>query len=53
MRNWMECLRSRKQPNADIEAGYSHAVAVSVAARALHSGRRVEFDPKRQRLASG
>jgi len=50
MRNWMECLRSRKQPNADIDAGYSHAVAVSMAVRALQSGKRVSFDPKRQRL---
>ena len=25
VRNWMECVRSRKKPNADIEAGYSHS----------------------------
>ena len=50
MLNWMECVRSRRRPNADIEAGYSHAVAVSMAARALHSGRRVEFDAKRRRI---
>ncbi len=28
MRNWMECVRSRKQPNASIEAGYSHSIAL-------------------------
>ncbi len=29
MRNWMECVRSRKKPNAHIEAGYSHSVALA------------------------
>src|SRR6202167_3978619 len=28
MRNWMESVRSRKTPNAPIEAGYSHSVAL-------------------------
>ena len=28
VRNWMECVRSRKTPNASIEAGYSHSVAL-------------------------
>src|SRR4030095_10831969 len=27
VRNWMECIRSRKQPNAPVEAGYSHSIA--------------------------
>ena len=27
MRNWMECIRSRKQPNAPVEAGYNHSIA--------------------------
>ena len=27
MRNWMECIRSRKEPKAPIEAGYNHSVA--------------------------
>src|SRR5690606_32465381 len=25
MRNWMECVRSRKQPNANVMAGYNHS----------------------------
>lgn len=44
MRNWMECIRSRQTPNADITAGYSHSVAVIMAIRALHSGRKTYFD---------
>ena len=48
MRNWMECVRSRKKNNADIQAGYQHAVANIMTAAALHSGRRVTFDDASQ-----
>jgi predicted dehydrogenase len=44
MRNWMECVRSRKKNNADIQAGYQHAVANIMTAAALHTGKRVTFD---------
>jgi predicted dehydrogenase len=44
MRNWMECVRSRKTPNASIEAGYSHSVAVCMTVAAMQTGRRVTFD---------
>jgi predicted dehydrogenase len=44
MRNFMECVRSRKKPNADIYAGYNHAVADCMTAAALLSGKRVTFD---------
>ena len=27
MRNWMECVRSRKATNADVRAGYNHSIA--------------------------
>ena len=32
MENWLECLRSRRRPNADIEFGYQHVVATVMAA---------------------
>ena len=31
VRNWMECVRSRNQPNAPVEAGYSHSIATIMA----------------------
>ena len=40
MRNWFECLRSRKQPNATVRHGYSHAVAVIMAARSYREGKK-------------
>jgi len=48
VRNWMDCVRSRKQPNAAIDAGYSHAVALCMTVAAMHSGRKVTFDDGKQ-----
>ncbi len=48
VRNWMECVRSRKKPNADIEAGYSHSVALCMTIAAIQTGRRVTFDDAKQ-----
>jgi predicted dehydrogenase len=53
VRNWMECVRSRKTPNADIEAGYSHSVALCMTIAALHTGQRVTFDDTRQDVVIG
>ncbi|MCL4844637.1 MAG: Gfo/Idh/MocA family oxidoreductase [Bryobacteraceae bacterium] len=43
--NWLQCIRSRETPRADIQAGFSHAVAGTMAAAALETGRRITFDP--------
>jgi predicted dehydrogenase len=53
MRNWMECVCSRAQPNAPIEAGYSHAVALIMANAALRTGQRTEFDRKKRQVLAG
>lgn len=53
MRNWMECVRSRKTPNADVEAGYSHSVALCMTIAALHTGQRVTFDDTKQDVIIG
>jgi hypothetical protein len=50
MRNWMECVRSRKQPNAPAEAGYSHSVACIMTTAAVRSGSRAIFDPIKQEI---
>jgi hypothetical protein len=51
--NWLECLRSRQTPNADIEAAYQHAVAVIMAVEAFDSGCRQVFDPKKRTMKNG
>jgi predicted dehydrogenase len=53
MRNWMECVRSRKTPNASIEAGYSHSIALCMCIAAMQTGQRVTFDDKTQKIMAG
>jgi len=50
VRNWMECIRSRKQPNAPVEAGYSHSIATIMTNAAAHTGAKVVFDEKTQNV---
>ncbi len=50
MQNFLECVRTRATPRADIEAGFSHAVACVMAGRAFDAGRRVGFDRARLEL---
>jgi predicted dehydrogenase len=53
MQNWLECLRSRKQPNAPIEAGYQHSIATIMANAAARTGERVTFDENSQEVMAG
>jgi len=53
MRNWMECVRSRKTPNAPIEAGYSHSVALCMNVAAIQTGEKITFDDKTQQVLAG
>lgn len=53
MRNWMECVRSRKQPNAPVEAGYSHSIATIMTNAAVRTGARATFDEDRQEVIAG
>jgi predicted dehydrogenase len=51
--NWLECLRSRAKPNADIEFGHQHVVATVMSATALETGRRQKWDPAKRELVAG
>ena len=53
MLNWMECVRSRKTPNASIEAGYSHSVALCMCIAAMKTGKKVTYDDARQLVLAG
>jgi len=50
MRDWMECIRSRKSTRAPIRAGYDHSVALCMTIAAMRTGRRVTFDDARQEV---
>jgi hypothetical protein len=53
VRNWMECVRSRKTPNGPIDAGYNHSIANIMTNAALRTGQRVTFNEKTQEVMSG
>lgn len=44
MKNWLECLRTRKAPNAPMQAGYAHAVAGIMADESFVRGKRMAYD---------
>ncbi|TKB97921.1 Gfo/Idh/MocA family protein [Pedobacter cryophilus] len=50
VRNWMECIRSRKQPNAPVEAGYYHSIANIMTNAAVRTGAKATFDVKTQEV---
>ena len=53
IKNWMDCVRSRKTPNAPIEAGYQHSIANIMANAAYKTGEKVTFDTKSQEVMAG
>ncbi len=53
MLNWMECVRSRKTPNAPVGAGYNHSIANIMTTAALRTGQFVTFDEKKQEVMAG
>lgn len=53
VRNWMECVRSRKKPNADVVAGYNHSIANIMCTACLRTGEKATFDEATQEVMAG
>ncbi len=53
MRNFMECVRSRKETNAPVEAGYAHSIACIMTNAAVRTGEKATFDEKKQEVMAG
>ncbi len=47
VRNFLDCVRSRKEPNATVEKGFQAALVVQLANRSLELRRRIEWNTKR------
>ena len=50
MRNWLECLRTRNQPNASVEQGLAQSAAVIMAARAQQEGKKLYWNPQAEEI---
>jgi predicted dehydrogenase len=53
MQNWLECIRSRKKPVADIQFGHQHVVTTVMAAKALETGQRQKYDASNRCIVAG
>jgi predicted dehydrogenase len=53
MKNWLECVRSRREPAASIDAGYRHSVACLMADESWVRGTRMTFDAGERRILPG
>ena len=53
MQNWLQCLRTRQQPNANVDAGYQHGVACILSDMAMVSGRRMVYDAEKREIIPG
>lgn len=49
-REWLDCLRTRKQPSCHVGYHYKIDVAIHLAMMSLKLGRSVRFDPKTQTI---
>ncbi len=49
--NFLDCIRSRKDPNATVEMGQSAAVVLCMAMEALRTGRRLQYDAARKSIS--
>jgi predicted dehydrogenase len=50
MANWFECMRSRQQPHATVDDGFSHSVACMMSAEAYWTGKKQYWDAKNERI---
>jgi predicted dehydrogenase len=48
--NWIDAMRARKQPNANVDHGFSHAVVVIMAAQSYWSGKKLYWDPHNEEI---
>ena len=50
LRNWLDCIKSRKTPNATIVDGIRSAAACHLCSVSYQQGRRLKFDPAKERI---
>jgi predicted dehydrogenase len=53
MVNWLDCMRTRRQPNATVDVGYAHTVASIMCFHAWNTGRRQLFDATARSIRAG
>ena len=49
-RNFLDCIKTRRQPIADVEQGHQAAVSCHLANISLRLGRKIRWDPDREEI---
>lgn len=50
LRNWLDCIKSRARPMADVETGHRSATLCHLGNIARWTGRRLQWDPVREKF---
>src|SRR5256712_4285972 len=50
IRNWLECIKSRKEPNSDLESGHRVATVCHLANISLRTGRKIRWDAEKEQI---
>jgi hypothetical protein len=50
VRNFLECIRSRKDPNAPVEAGQATNIVLCLAMQSLREGRRLKWNAAERKV---
>lgn len=50
--NWFNAMRSRSEPNATVDHGFSHAVACIMAAQSYWTGKRLYWKPTSEQIVA-
>lgn len=50
VRNFLDCVKSRRQPNSDVETGHDSTSACHLGNIALRSGRKIRWDAEREQV---
>ena len=48
--NWLHSMRTRTQPNATVDHGFSHSVVCIMAAQSYWEGKKLYWDPEREQI---
>ncbi|MGC1363279.1 MAG: Gfo/Idh/MocA family oxidoreductase [Silvibacterium sp.] len=48
--NWLTAMQSRKQPNANVDHGFSHSIVTIMAAQSYWSGKKLYWNPQTEEI---
>jgi predicted dehydrogenase len=52
IRNFLECIQTREEPTAPVEAGLATSIALTMTLESLRSGRRIRWNPATRKTES-